>query len=105
MKIFPALASMEMLIINLITFDRCNHRKHGRGVTGIVLAVFSLLFGICAVSFFPDFGDGRQMAGGFVFLIPYYFLYREKLFRQFITMCMCWAYTYSIYVLSTQIAG
>ena len=104
MKIFPALASMEMLIINLITFDRCNHRKHGRGATGMVLAVFSLLFGICAVSFFPDFGDGRQMAGGFVFLIPFYFLYEEKLFRQFITMCMCWAYTYSIYVLSIQIA-
>ena len=63
----------------------------------MVLAVFSLLFGICAVSFFPDFGDGRQMAGGFVFLIPFYFLYEEKLFRQFITMCMCWAYTCLLY--------
>ena len=40
-----------------------------------------------------------------MFLIPPSISYMKKnLFRRFITMCMCWAYTYSIYVLSIQIA-
>ena len=108
MPIFQYLPTLELLFFNLFTIDRCCHRKYSFLKTFLMLFLFSaVLFGI-SYTFAEELsfqGDGSLSLYGLVFLIPFRYLYREKLPLLFIIVCTCWVYTLGILSLSIQIAG
>ena len=108
MPIFQYLPTLELLFFNLFTIDRCCHRKYSFLKTFLMLFQFSaVLFGI-SYTFAEELsfqGDGSLSLYGLVFLIPFRYLYREKLPLLFIIVCTCWVYTLGILSLSIQIAG
>ena len=105
MEIPLILATFEMLIINMISFNYCCPKKYSGSITWTILAAFSILFLPCVFLLSPYFGDGRMLVLGFLYLVPFYFLYKEKLSRLFLIMCMCWVYTISIYTLAFQFSS
>lgn len=105
MEIPLILATFEMLIINMISFNYCCPKKYSGSITWTILAAFSILFLPCVFLLSPYFGDGRMLVLGFLYLVPFYFLYKEKLSRLFLIMCMCWVYTISIYALAFQFSS
>lgn len=102
MDILPIMSSLEMLCINLASFDHCCQRKYSRIITYLVLAVFTMLLFFCMYFLFPNYGDGSLLIIGFLYLLPFSILYRGKWPRLFFVMCMCWAYTMSVFVLAYQ---
>lgn len=104
MKLSIFLSVAEVLCINIITFEICCRRKYSRSVTAAVLAVSTALLYLGVGKFFDMTGDGSLMAFGFFFILPYVFLYKEKLARILLVMCMCWTYTISISFFSIQMA-
>ena len=108
MPIIQYLPALELLFFNLFSIDRCCHRKYSFLKTFLTLFLFSaVLFGIsCAFAEELSFrGDGSLSLYGLVFMIPFRFLYREKLPLLVIISCTCWVYTLGILSLSIQIAG
>ena len=103
MNIWSVFITLEVLFINLALLNRCCKRKYGIGVTIISLAAFTAFFLFSAGLLYSGFGDGKLAVGGFLYLIPLFLLYKEKISRLFIIMCMCWAFTMSIWALSIQI--
>ena len=101
-------AHIGTAFFNLFTIDRCCHRKYSFLKTFLMLFLFSaVLFGI-SYTFAEELsfqGDGSLSLYGLVFLIPFRYLYREKLPLLFIIVCTCWVYTLGILSLSIQIAG
>ena len=99
---------LELLFFNLLTIDRCCHKKYSAKVTALVLFLFSAAsFGI-SYHFAQQLsfrGDGRLSAGGFLFMIPMSFLYRERPPLLFTIICTCWTYTLGIMALSFQSGG
>lgn len=98
------LSAVEVLCINIITFELCCRRKYSRSVTAAVLAVSTAVIYLGIAAFFDMTGDGKLMVFGFLFLVPYVFLYKEKISRLLLVMCMCWTYTISISFFSIQIS-
>ena len=99
---------LELLFFNLLTIDRCCHKKYSSGVTALVLFLFSAAFFGISYHFAQQLsfrGDGRLSAGGFLFMIPMSFLYRERPPLLFTIICTCWTYTLGIMALSFQIGG
>ena len=99
---------LELLFFNLLTIDRCCHKKYSSGVTALVLFLFSAAFFGISYHFAQQLsfrGDGRLSAGGFLFMIPMSFLYRESPPLLFTIICTCWTYTLGIMALSFQIGG
>lgn len=48
--------------------------------------------------------DKVRFGLGMLYVFPFYYLFREKLSRIVVVMCLCYNYTISIYLLSRQIA-
>ena len=99
---------LELLFFNLLTIDRCCHKKYSAKVTAMVLFLFSAAFFGISYHFAQQLsfrGDGRLSAGGFLFMIPMRFLYRERPPLLFTIICTCWTYTLGIMALSFQIGG
>ena len=108
MSIIQYLPTLELLFFNLFTMDRCCHRKHSFFKTFLTLFLFSAVFFYISYTFAEELsfqGDGSLSLYGLVFLIPFRFLYKEKLPLLFIIACTCWVYTLGILSLSIQIAG
>ena len=108
MPIIQYLPTLELLFFNLFTMDRCCHRKHSFFKTFLTLFLFSAVFFYISYAFAEELsfqGDGSLSLYGLVFLIPFRFLYKEKLPLLFIIACTCWVYTLGILSLSIQIAG
>lgn len=103
MEMWVFLSALEVLCINFFSFEICCRRKYSGSITAAVLTVFSALVFLTLACF--DFlkGDGKLLIIGFVFLLPYIFLYKESILRIFLVMCMCWTYTVCIYILAIQI--
>ena len=103
MEMWVFLSALEVLCINFFSFEICFRRKYSGSITAAVLTVFSALVFLTLACF--DFlkGDGKLMIIGFVFLLPYIFLYKESILRIFLVMCMCWTYMVCIYILAIQI--
>ena len=100
------LSSLEMLAVNLLIFDRCNNRKYSAWITALVMTLPVL--GIVLASYLlriPFAGNARYSLVGIVYLIPLKLMYREKISRIFMTMCMAWVYTMGVVALSAQLAG
>ena len=108
MPIVQYLPTLELLFFNLFTIDRCCHRKYSFFKTFLILFLFSaVLFGF-SYTFAEELsfrGDGSLSLCGLVFLIPFRFLYKEKLPLLLIISCTCWVYTLGILSLSIQIAA
>ena len=108
MPIVQYLPTLELLFFNLFTIDRCCHRKYSFFKTFLTLFLFSaVLFGF-SYTFAEELsfrGDGSLSLCGLVFLIPFRFLYKEKLPLLLIISCTCWVYTLGILSLSIQIAA
>ena len=99
---------LELLFFNLLTIDRCCHKKYSVKVTALVLFLFSAAFFGISYHFAQQLsfrGDGILSAGGFLFMIPMSFLYRERPPLLFTIICTCWTYTLGIMALSFQIGG
>ncbi len=103
MEIIQYLPTLELLIFNLFSIDRCCHRKYSRAITGLILFLFSVAFFTFSLNFSKELsfqGDGKLSLFGFLYLIPFRFLYKEKLPLLFIICCTCWVYTLGILSLS-----
>lgn len=103
MLFIECLVILEMVAVNLLTFDRCCCKKYGAAITAALLAGFTvLLFGpVCACKHFFHLssGSGILLPLGFLYLIPLRLLYRERLSRVFAVMCMNWLYTMGVQAL------
>ena len=99
---------LEILILNLITFDRCCERKYTAVRTVLINTLFTatvcVLIKIASL-FLPIRGDGNLLLGGFIYLLPLTYLYRENIIACFIVMCTTWVYTTGILSLAMQISG
>lgn len=101
---------IEILLFNLMAFNRCCHRKYSPLFVVLGIMIFTILLLPLSLTirnrFFSDAdGDGAFIAAGFIYIIPLYLLYREKISTVFIVMCMIWSYTCSVMALSIQIAN
>ena len=97
---------IEMLVCNLITMHLCCTPKYSLRKNLLVLVPFSVLFVSCAFflqELFPF--NGQSFLFGFLYMIPFCFLYREKPSRLFVIMCMCWIYTMGIFSFTLQLTG
>ena len=78
---------LEMLILNLITFDRCCERKYTAVRTVLINTLFTatvcVLIKIASL-FLPIRGDGNLLLGGFIYLLPLTYLYQENIIACFI---------------------
>lgn len=111
MNSFQMLATLEILIVNLFTSNRCCRKKYPAAATVFVLAGFTAVLVLASAVLvrlplgIVFYGDSRLFFLGFIYLIPYRILYRDKLGVLFILMCSCWVYTMGVYALSYQIAA
>lgn len=104
MPIVQFLIILEMLCVNIASFEGFCKRKYSRSVSFLVLAFFSLLFFGSIIFLFPQYGDGKLMILGFLYLIPLSFLYENTIFQMFIIMCMNWSYSLFAFVSAYQIS-
>lgn len=104
MLIIRLLIVLEMLCVNIASVERFCRRKYRRSVNFLVLAAFSLLFFGSILLLFPQYGNGKLMILGLLYLIPLSLLYENSIFRMFIIMCMNWAYSLFAFVSAYQIS-
>lgn len=99
---------LEVALINLISIDRCCHRKYSSVKTILWLTAYTALM-LAFFLFFSDklsfYGDGRMMLGGLLYLVIFRYIYKERLSLLLTIICTCWVYTMGIFSLSVQIAG
>lgn len=95
---------LEMLCVNIASVEGFCRRKYNRVISLLVLAAFSVLFFGSIIFLFPQYGDGKLMFLGLLYLIPLSFLYENSVFRMFIIMCMNWAYSLFAFVAAFQIS-
>ena len=106
MSMIYLLPPLEMVFFNSITMHRCSHKKYANSITVAVLSLFTAVFlGIGYYLRFPLTGDSKYGLTGLLYLIPLKFLYREKLSRLFVSMCMSWVYTLGVASVAVQITG
>ncbi len=108
MSLSQILPLLEMLLINIYALHCCCNKKFSAARTFITLGLFTLVFGttLFALSYkLPFHGDGKFFFLGFIYLIPFVYLYQENIFVLFTIMCTCWTYTLGILSLSLQFAG
>ena len=99
---------IEVLLFNLFIFDKCCERKYSYKILIPALVIFTCVFIVSGYwmrqQLFPEvFGKGTFVIIGFFYILPLYLLYREKVFRIFVVMCMAWSYTFSIMAISIQV--
>ena len=104
MLIIQLFIMLEMLCVNIASFEGFCRRKYRRVVNFLVLAAFSVLFFGSIILLFPQYGDGKRMILGLLYLIPFSFLYENSIFQLFIIMCMNWAYSLFAFVVAFQIS-
>ncbi len=108
MCILPYIPILEVLFFNLLAIDHCCHKKRSGMTVVLVLFLFSVLFfafSLANAKALAFRGDGRLSFGGFIYIVPMGFLYREKPLLLFAIICTCWTYTLGILALTFQIAG
>lgn len=95
---------LELLVFNLISVDKCLHRKYSAARTGSVLALFSVACFFLSILFLrPSFkGNGSLSLFGFIYLIPFRVLYKEKMPVMIVIICFCWVYTLGILSVAQQ---
>lgn len=99
------LPMIEVLFFNLLTTQICCHPRYTKGKTIGVLVLFSALFfgAFVSVSEAISFvGDGKWSLFGFIYLVPFRFLYKEKTPILFIIVCTCWIYSMGVFSLTMQ---
>lgn len=107
MSILQYLPAIELLIFNLFTLDHCCHKKYSALKTALVLFVFSAVLLMVSLMFAKEIsfeGDGKLSLLGFIYLLPFRFLYKEKTSLLITIVCTCWVYTLGILSLSMQLA-
>ena len=102
--IVQLLIVLEMLCVNMASVEGFCRRKYTRIVNVLVLAAFSVLFFGGIIILFPQYGDGKLMILGLLYLIPLSFLYENSVSQLFIIMCMNWAYSLFAFVSAYQIS-
>lgn len=106
MPIIQYLPSLELLFFNLFTIDRCCHRRYGFLKTVLTLFLFSAVLFAISYTFAEELsfnGDGSLSLCGLIFMIPFRFLYKDKLPVLFLIVCTCWVYTLGIFSISIQV--
>ena len=100
MKLILSIPIIEVLILNLISTDRCLKKRYSGRRTALVLALFSaaiftiLFFALDDINNRPN---GQYMLVGFAFLPVLYVLYEARMIICIITMCTCWVYTLGVF--------
>ena len=100
--------ALELLLVNLIIINRCCSRKYSLLKTFSILIIFSgalFTFFYIFADKFSFHGNGTLSLFGFIFLIPFRYIYKEKTFLLFIVTCSCWIYTLGIFSFAIQLSG
>lgn len=101
---FYILILLEMLCVNMHIFHICSQKRVSSFAIILVISIFTALFFMLYHFFFQDthsLGGG----GGFLYILPLLFLYRQPVSYSISIMCSCWIYTMLIYILSAQISS
>ncbi len=99
---------VEVLFFNLFLIFLCCRRRYSAVRTIFLLALFSavmLLFLAIFLRHFTFYRNVFMRLSGFIFLIPFRILYREKFSQLFIITCTCWTYTLGILSLSSRFSA
>jgi diguanylate cyclase (GGDEF)-like protein len=101
---------LEMLFVNLLIAFICSKKKYSTVLTWLFFIVFTLIFMVLfrfVFSAIPFHGDGNGngflMITGFMYIIPFYFLFDQTIRYTLIVMGTSWIYTMLIFVLSFRI--
>lgn len=108
MKMIQFLPILEVLFFNLLTIDLCCHRRYSRPRTAAVLGIFSaiLFAGAVLIPGSPLDGNGRFIIlGVLVYLIPFRYVYTDKLSLLSVITYLSCVYTMGILALSIQLSG
>lgn len=98
----------EIILVNLLTLNRCADRKYSGPKTAAVMLLFSIAMvasGIFILSRLSIYGNGNGLFVwfGFLYLIPAKLLYNDSLERLFVMFCSAWVYTLSAFSVASQI--
>lgn len=101
---------LEMLFVNLLIAFICSKKKYSSLVTWLSFFVFTLFFMALyriVFSFVPFHGSGNGngflMITGFLYIIPFYFLFNQTIRYTLIIMGTSWIYTLGVFILSFRI--
>ncbi|MBC8559005.1 GGDEF domain-containing protein [Fumia xinanensis] len=99
----------EMLLVNLSTVHYCAKSKYSLPkILGVLLAYTLVVVGgtYALISRSSSFGNGNGLFTiiGFLYLIPLYFLYDEKMHQLLSIICSSWIYTMFAFSFSVQLA-
>jgi len=101
---------LEMLFVNLLLAFTCSKKKYSTVITWLSFVGFTLIFMILfrmVFSIIPFHGNGNGngflMVTGFMYIIPFYFLFDQTIRYTLIVMGTSWIYTMLIFVLSFRI--
>lgn len=104
------IVALEMILINLLVVQIASKRRFAPVNTYLVLGMFSialliLLNFLLANKVIPESYSGTALLLGFLYLIPYKYLYNQSLKYTFAITCTSWLYTLFMFSLSVRIAS
>lgn len=100
--------AFEMTLINLYVSFLCSKKKYASFFTVFILIVFTVCLFMVMLLLFSDIngfgnGNGMIMLLGFLYLLPFYFLYRQSIKYTLTIMCLSWVYSFFIFALAIRI--
>lgn len=106
--VFHLIVVLEMIFVNLYTFDLCSRKKRKPAV---VWTIFLLLTAVIVggmlrlLSSLPDYGNGNGLfvLVGFIYIFPIKFLYDQPLKYSLTVMCSAWIYTMTAFTLAVRV--
>lgn len=103
-------AALEMTFVNLYVSYICSKKKYSVFITWTILLVFTICM-FAVIMFFmkdaPGFGNGNglNMLFGFLYLLPFGFIYTHPIKYKLAIMCFSWIYTMFLFSLSVRLGS
>lgn len=94
---------LEMLLVNCSTMHYCAKPRYSLLKTISVIAAFTVVLFTAGYFLMPNFGSGAAAMGGFLYILPLYWLYDVKMDKLLSIMCSSWIYTMFAISFSTQL--
>lgn len=103
-------AALEMTFVNLYISYICSKKKHTAFVTWAILLVFTICMFVLIMTIMrdvPGFGNGNglNMLFGFLYLLPFAFIYAQPIKYTLAIMCFSWIYTMFLFSLSVRLGS
>lgn len=104
------LIALEMLFLNLVIFYFGSKKKKSAFFTWLTLLLFTIFFVLIFRTVLSNLhfyelgnGNGILMLTGFLYLIPFLYLFDQSIRYTIIVMCSSWIYTMTVFILSFRL--